>query len=735
MSANEYSTAVSTARTQVSTRVLTGFDDPTFGPKQWEELLANSNSDLVYLTWHWQRAWWETFGKGQLLLIAAEEDGRVIALAPFYARSGMVYFVGNAYWEADRLDFIGDIGAPGVLDAILATARDEVAEFEGFRLEFVPGESPTGELLKSTANRLNLSCYEEWDEVGSALDLIEKPEVASAAVSGKKIRKREMFFRARGALTVQHLKDGEAILSHLEEFFTQHAARWAARNIQSSFQKDAYKNFYERLTRLAAATGWLRFTRLDWDGRPIAFHYGFSYRGRYFWNNSSFAIELGDRSPGQVMLRQLLLAALEERARIFDFGTGDQAFKLVRASDRNRVQGWGLFPASNGRHNSDASLTTPTINEQVDLSCSGNDHNLEIVSSSAATGQRVVELASTTSSSSVRSAKSAVTTRIIDGFYDPAFGCEEWERLLHQGGTDSVFLTWHFQRAWWETLGRGELLLIAAERDGQVVALAPFYTECHMVYFLGTGFESDCLDFIGDVRDPEVLCALLDTARSHTPEFEGFKFYFIPDKSGTGTGLAKAAERLDLSCYEEGDETAPWLDMAGHPGLASELADKKKLLKYERFFRETGQLKVQHFKNGEDMLPYLDELFEQHIARRPGPTNPSRFLYPKARMLVRRLTQVAAHTGWLRFTRLEWEGRSMALHHGFHYRGRYIWGSASFALDLAKRSPGLVLIRQLLLAAIEEGATAFDFRTGDAPFKLRFASEANSLHHWGLYRR
>ena len=44
------------------------------------------------------------------------------------------------------------------------------------------------------------------------------------------------------------------------------------------------------------------------------------------------------------------------------------------------------------------------------------------------------------------------------------------------------------------------------------------------------------------------------------------------------------------------------------------------------------------------------------------------------------------------------------------------------------------MIRQLLLAAVEEGASSFDFRTGAAAFKLRFASDVNCLRHWGLYR-
>jgi len=713
--------ALATARSAIETRILDGFDDRTFGREQWERLLESSGCDIVYLTWEWQRAWWEAFGKGQLLLITGERRGKVVALAPFYCRSGMIYFVGNAHWEADRLDFIGDITQTGTLEAILERARAEASDFQGFKFEFVPENSPASELMRESAARLRLSCYEEWCETTSNLHLADR-EAALAAINGKKLRKRENFFRRGGTLEIRNLRNGEEIFPRLKEFFNQHIERWQITSRRSSFVNQGHRDFYERISKLAANAGWLRFSHLDWNGQPIAFHYGYCYRGRYYWNAPTFAGHLADRSPGQVMLKQLVLAAIEEDAKTFDFGTGDQEFKLRLASQVESVKGWGLYPTSQYSE-------TPV---PCDLSAAGS----EVAKVYRQAGQAVdVADLPTLNQTIPTPLKSAVRTRILKGFDDPEFGPDRWNRLLQQGVTDSVFLTWHYQRAWWETFGPGELLLIAAERDGRVVALAPFYAESHMVYFIGTGFEQDCLDFIGDVRDRDVLCALLETARCCVPGFEGFKFYFVPDKSGTAKVLAKAAKQLDLSCYEEGEEAAPWLDMAAKPEVAIQLANKKKLLRYERFFLQNGDLRVRHLCRHEEIEPCLRELFEQHIARWPGPVNPSRFLYVKAQKLLENLTSWMADTGWLRFTRIEWNDRPIALHFGFVYQGRYIWGSPSFEVDLAKHSPGQVLIRQLLLAAIEERANAFDFRTGDAPFKLRFASDINHLHHWGLYER
>ncbi|MEO5960903.1 MAG: hypothetical protein ABIZ49_14315, partial [Opitutaceae bacterium] len=125
----------------ITTRVLRGFDDPAFGPADWERLLATGRSDVVFLTSHWQKAWWESFGRGELLLVVAERDGAVVALAPCFSEAGMVYFVGSG--GSDYLDFVGHIDAPEILDALLLEAKRRVAGFIGFVFYHVPERSNT----------------------------------------------------------------------------------------------------------------------------------------------------------------------------------------------------------------------------------------------------------------------------------------------------------------------------------------------------------------------------------------------------------------------------------------------------------------------------------------------------------------------------------------------------------------------------------------------------------------
>jgi CelD/BcsL family acetyltransferase involved in cellulose biosynthesis len=98
--------------------------------------------------------------------------------------------------------------------------------------------------------------------------------------------------------------------------------------------------FIEQLTARMGPTGRLRFSCLEWNGRAIAYEYAWVYRGTYFGGPSCFATDLASRSPGQVLERQLMLAAISEEVGTYDFGIGDEPYKFRYATDVRRVKTW-----------------------------------------------------------------------------------------------------------------------------------------------------------------------------------------------------------------------------------------------------------------------------------------------------------------------------------------------------------------------------------------------------------
>src|SRR5439155_7165362 len=130
------------------------------------------SSNVVHLTWQWQRAWWETLGCGELLLIAAERHGQIVALAPFYVVAGMIYLVGSG--ESSYLDFVGEVDGAGTLEALLTCACDACPGLLGFRFFAVPGNSPTCALVGRAAAHVGLDCYCATEYSAWILDLTDR---------------------------------------------------------------------------------------------------------------------------------------------------------------------------------------------------------------------------------------------------------------------------------------------------------------------------------------------------------------------------------------------------------------------------------------------------------------------------------------------------------------------------------------------------------------------------------
>jgi len=322
--------------------ILSGFDDARLDAKRWEELHCRGETNTVFSTRQWLRAWWETLGRGVLLLTVLEQAGEITALAPFYALDGVVFFLGSG--ESDYLDFIGTIDDAEMLATILAAVRERAPGFSGFNLYLVPSESRTGELLRETALKIGLECF-EVSEVFFAVDVnLELEATAVRRAVGNSMLQREEYFRRRGPLTIDQLDQRIAIQPFLEEFYELHRARWANKGIRSPFADPDQRAFLERFLELAADTGWVRFLRIVCGGRPVAAEFAWYYRGTHFSGPWCFAIDEANHSPGHVLLRQSVLKALASGLHKYDLGLGEQPYKFRLPVQTKRCRSWKLYP-------------------------------------------------------------------------------------------------------------------------------------------------------------------------------------------------------------------------------------------------------------------------------------------------------------------------------------------------------------------------------------------------------
>ena len=319
--------------------VVDRFDDPRVARGAWDRLVPKSARPSIFMTWDWQSAWWQSFGRGRLLILAIRRGDELVALAPLFLDGGMLFFVGSG--GSDYLDFIGNVGQDEV-DDLLGAALRAIPDALGIRLYHVPDESPTGALLQRGSEGLSLICVDEGDLPAPLLDL-SADSVHRSTTKASLLRHERRLLR-EGSLSVVHSIEPERIAPQLDTFFEQHVSRWSGTAWPSLFNDPRQRAFYREVTARVGSQGRVVFTQVAWNGRPVAFHFGLRYAGEFLWYKPAFDITLARYSPGEVLLRHLILHATSDDAQVFDFGLGDEAFKQRFATRTRRVRTWGLYP-------------------------------------------------------------------------------------------------------------------------------------------------------------------------------------------------------------------------------------------------------------------------------------------------------------------------------------------------------------------------------------------------------
>jgi CelD/BcsL family acetyltransferase involved in cellulose biosynthesis len=120
---------------------------------------------------------------------------------------------------------------------------------------------------------------------------------------------------------------GMAVLPYLDTFFEQHVARWSSGKGHSLFLDECNRMFYRELAMDMAQKEWVLFSVVEFNGLPIAIHYGFDYNGSLLWYKPSFDVTYAKHSPGLVLLRYLIDYAIKQDRCEFDFTIGDEEFK------------------------------------------------------------------------------------------------------------------------------------------------------------------------------------------------------------------------------------------------------------------------------------------------------------------------------------------------------------------------------------------------------------------------
>lgn len=314
----------------------------------------------------------------------------------------------------------------------------------------------------------------------------------------------------------------------------------------------------------------------------------------------------------------------------------------------------------------------------------------------------------------------ALRLGLYDSFSPDVVG--PWERILDADTQAGVFCHPAWLRAWWESLGSGDLLIALVWDNEEPVAVFPTCT-CEG--------EEGLLSFLGseDVTDEQVPTAVpgreieamrfftrwaftdggFDRVRFHSV-LEGNRWLEIVEQVAGDDGGHAAREQVDV---------APVIELPGTfddylSGLSGH--DRHELRRKRRRLSDLGEWTV---RRADDVgwESDLAAFFEFH---RQAPGEKAGFFTPERERFFRRLAADLFLMGLARLDVLDLDATPVACTFSYDFRQTLALYNSSFRPDLARHAPGMVLVGSLIEQSIEEGKRSFDFLRGDEAYKKRF---------------
>jgi CelD/BcsL family acetyltransferase involved in cellulose biosynthesis len=328
----------------------------------------------------------------------------------------------------------------------------------------------------------------------------------------------------------------------------------------------------------------------------------------------------------------------------------------------------------------------------------------------------------------------------LSGF-DPL--AREWNDLLKRSAFDTLFLTWEWQRTWWEHLGEGDLFLITMRDDqGHLAGIAPLYRTIsaggeRRLKIVGCVDVSDYLDIIvAQGREREVYGALLDYLDSaEMAVWDTAELCNVPEISPVHQALAEMTVERGYEFRTIVEDVCPVIDLPATWDAYLSSLDKKQRHEIRRKMRRIEREADVHWyivDQGRDLAEEIEAFIELH---QKSSADKDDFMDEQMRGFFRAVAHVLQPPGWLQLAFIEVDGQKAASMLNFDYEDTIlVYNSGYDPQHRAHLSPGIVLLSYCIQHAIELGRARFDFLRGDEPYKYRFGAKETKVYRLIIVR-
>jgi CelD/BcsL family acetyltransferase involved in cellulose biosynthesis len=287
---------------------------------EWDELAARTGAS-PFVRPGWIRAWWGSFGRGDLRLLAARRDGALVGVLPLGLRHGALCSPTNEHTPAFDVVAADDAAARAVTDSLFAvrvrtvrigrlagggTARAGL-ETSGARAGYRMGVTPV-------ARSPYIACAPKLEDHERGLSSNLRHDV----------ERRMRRLCEQGAVVIDVTDGGTNLARLLDEGFRVEALSWKGAQGTAIASDARTRRFYDAVARWASARGWLRLAFLRLDGRAIAFQFDLEVERTYFSLKIGYDPAFDSYSPGKLLTYAMVARAVSTGLATYELlGTND----------------------------------------------------------------------------------------------------------------------------------------------------------------------------------------------------------------------------------------------------------------------------------------------------------------------------------------------------------------------------------------------------------------------------
>lgn len=302
--------------------------------KPWNDLLKESRSNTIFLTWEWLYSWAECYiqpGR-RLFILSVYQESELIGVAPWCIRKSR--YLGFPF---KRVEFLG-IPETGSDYLDVFSKRGKEKEVARQLFQFLQRSTSLWDILTlqdiSSDSLFLLHFINQAEENGKYTELrpgsycpsVSLPRTFDSFKARLSSNRREQFSRhlrilhRSGEVVHRSLPSGEAGTA-LKEFYRIYEQRWG--------DPDGQYRFIEKFISRSGSNNWIRLDFLSIEGRDIAgllhFRYGDTLSMYLMGVDHSFDKSI---SIGNIAVGLSIEKAIAEEFSRYDFLRGDEDYKF-----------------------------------------------------------------------------------------------------------------------------------------------------------------------------------------------------------------------------------------------------------------------------------------------------------------------------------------------------------------------------------------------------------------------